>query len=42
MNKVIYFGFALAVSAFFSSAKAQVGRTYDEGSVAFEPKTLLA
>ena len=33
MNKVIYFGFALAVSAFFSSAKAQVGRTYDEGQV---------
>ena len=33
MNKIVHIAFALAISAFVSSAKAQVGKTYEDGQV---------
>ena len=33
MNKIIHIAFVLAVSTFITSAKAQVGKTYEEGEV---------
>ena len=33
MNKTTHIALALAISAFISSAKAQVGKTYEEGQV---------
>jgi hypothetical protein len=33
MNKIVHIAFALAISVFVSSAKAQVGKTYEEGQV---------